>query len=69
MPTHLPELVTSALAGGAVLCVDCIARKTGILHAEVLLVIAKLDRAVGSSRSPMRRCNRCVTTRKVYWLA
>lgn len=62
------EVVTNVLAGGAELCADCIAQKTGIPRVEMPLVIARIAKTV-RVQTPDTRCAVCLMTRPVYRLA
>jgi len=58
-------IVIGALAGGAAMCADCIARKAEIPVVEIPSLIERV-REVFCMQSPYVPCAVCLTTRKVY---
>ena len=62
-----PGLVIAVLAGGAVLCADCLAKKAGIPIAELPGVMARVSLTL-RLQTREASCSVCLATRKVYLL-
>lgn len=61
-------LISATLADGAALCLECIAKTTGVPIDHVEAVLARIGKTlrIGSGRGP---CNACLAGRKVFRLA
>jgi len=60
-------LISAALAGGTALCLECIARKTGVPVGDVGAVLVRIGKTL---RIESRRaiCSACLAARKVVRL-
>ena len=58
-------LISAVLAGGAALCLECIAQKTGVPIGDVESVLARIGKTlrIESGRS---LCRDCLTRRTVF---
>lgn len=64
-----PGLITSVLAGGTSLCVECIAKKTGIPRREIEPVLDTIGQTLRIISGAHVLCDACRMPRKVYRLA
>jgi hypothetical protein len=63
-----PGLLTALLADGAALCVECLARKTGIPLAEIAPILVRVGKTL-RVQTAEARCGGCLSVRTVYRLA
>ncbi len=63
-----PGLITAILADGATLCVECMAKKTGIPLAEIEPVLVRVSKTL-RVQTAEARCGGCLSVGTVYRFA